>query len=169
MTISSDSLEMAIELEQEGHDYYKEHASETENPFVKSVLEKLAARELEHIEVIKEIVEGKSVENINLVKMDLEEETRKTFEEFSQSEQEGWKEEKVTVYDHAIELEEKLAKLYKELAKQTDDEEEQEFFTALMKEEDKHYDTLYNVFYYLTDHDRWMAETEGQVWGWMNT
>ncbi|MFB6291684.1 MAG: ferritin family protein [Candidatus Bipolaricaulia bacterium] len=169
MAVSSDSLEMAIELEQEGHDYYEEHASETENTFVKSVLEKLADRELEHIKVIKEIAKGKSVTEVNLVDMDLEEETRKTFEEFTKSEQEGWKDEKVTVYDHAIELEEKLAELYKELAEKTEDEEEKEFFTALMEEEDKHYDTLYNVFYYLTDHDRWMAETEGQIWGWMNT
>jgi rubrerythrin len=169
MVVSSDSLEMAIKFEREGHDYYKEHAADTENPFVKSVLEKLADRELDHIKAIKEIVEGKSVEDVKLVEIDLEEETRKAFEEFSQSEQEGWKEEQVTVYDHAIELEEKLAKLYKDLAEQTDDEEEEEFFTALMKEEDKHYDTLYNVFYYLTDHERWMAESEGEVWGWMNT
>lgn len=169
MPISSDSFEMAIEFEQEGHDYYTDHASEADNPFVKSVLEKLAKRELEHIEAINDIAEGKPVEDVSLKSIDIEQETREVFEEFSQSEQEGWKGEKATVYDHAIELEEKLAKLYKEMAEETEDEDEEEFFTALMHEEDKHYETLQNVFYYLTDHERWMAESEGEVWGWMNT
>ncbi len=169
MPISSDSLEMAIELEQEGHDYYTDHAEEADNPFVVSVLEKLAERELEHIEVIKEIAGGKPVADISLESVDMEQETKNVFDEFSASEQEGWKEEKVTVYDHAIELETKLAELYKDLAEETEDETEEEFYTALMEEEDKHYETLHNVFYYLTDHDRWMAESEGQTWGWMNT
>lgn len=169
MTVSSESLEFGIKLEQEGHDYYTDHAAKADNPFVVSVLEKLAKRELEHIEAIKEIVEGKSVGDVAFEKMDLEQETRKVFEEFSASEQEGWKEEKTTVYDHALELEQKLAKLYKELAEETEDEEEREFFKALTREEDRHYETLQNVFYYLTDHERWMAESEGQIWGWMNT
>jgi len=169
MTVSKDSLEFAIKLEQEGHDYYVDHADETDNPFVQSVLEKLAERELEHIEAINNIAEGKSVDEVTFVDLNIEQETRDIFEEFSESEKEGWKEEKADVYDHAIELETKLAKLYKELAEETEDEEEKEFFQALTKEEDKHYETLSNVFYYLTDHERWMAESEGEVWGWMNT
>ncbi|MBS3765819.1 ferritin family protein [Candidatus Bipolaricaulota bacterium] len=169
MTISKDSLEFAIELEQEGHDYYVDNAKETGNPFVESVLEKLADRELEHIEAINNIAEGKSVDDVSFINLDIEKETKEIFDEFSASEKEGWKEEKSDVYDHAIELETKLAKLYKELAEETEDEEEKEFFQALTKEEDKHYETLSNVFYYLTDHDRWMAEQEGEVWGWMNT
>ena len=169
MAISSDSLEMAIKFEQEGHDYYTDHAKEAENPFVRAVLEKLADRELEHIDAINEIAEGKPVADVELEAIDIESETREVFEEFSREEQEGWKDEKATVYDHAIELETKLAELYRDLAKNADDDDEEEFFTALMKEEDKHYETLQNVFYYLTDHERWMAETEGEVWGWMNT
>ena len=169
MTVKSDSLELAIKFEKEGYEYYTDNAKKTNNPFVVKILEKLADRELDHIEAIKEIVKGKSVEDVSLEMIDIEQETREVFEEFSESEQKGWKEEQVTVYDHALELETKLSKLYKELANDTDDEEEKDFFTALMHEEDKHYDTLYNVFYYLTDHDRWMAESEGEVWGWMNT
>ncbi|MBS3787276.1 ferritin family protein [Candidatus Bipolaricaulota bacterium] len=169
MPISSNSFDMAVKFEQEGYDYYKKHAGSTENPFVVSVLEKLAEREEDHIRVIKELAEGKKIEEVDLEKVDLEKATREVFEEFSESEREGWKEEKASVYDHALELETKLAELYKEMAKETDDEDEEEFFKALMKEEDKHYETLQNVFYYLTDHDRWMAEKEGEIWGWMNT
>jgi len=169
MPISSDSFEMAIEFEQEGHDYYTEHATDADNPFVKSVLEKLADREMEHIQAIKEIAEGKPVADVSFKSLDIEGETRDVFEDFSESEREGWKDEQATVYDHAIELETKLAELYRDMAEETEDEDEEEFFTALRKEEDKHYETLQNVFYYLTDHDRWMAESEGEVWGWMNT
>lgn len=169
MTVSSDSLELAINLEREGHDYYTDHAAEADNPFVVSVLEKLAKRELEHIEAIKGIAEGKSVEDVSFGKIDIENETKEVFDEFSDHEKESWKEEKFTVYDHALELETKLANLYSDMAEETEDEEEREFFNALTREEDKHYETLQNVFYYLTDHERWMAESEGQIWGWMNT
>lgn len=169
MAVSKESLEMAIDLEQEGYDYYKEHTTDAPNPFVVQILEKLAERELQHIEAIKEIAEGKAVEDVTFDQVDIEQTTRDIFEDFSQSEQEGWKDEKTTVYDHAIELETKLAELYKDLAADAEDKEEEEFFTALMREEDKHYETLSNVFYYLTDHERWMAESEGEVWGWMNT
>ncbi len=169
MAVSKESLEMAIDFEREGYDYYTDHKVDAPNPFVEKVLDRLAERELEHIDAIKEIVEGKKVADVEFDTVDIEQTTKDIFNEFSKSEQEGWKDEKVTVYDHAIELEEKLAGLYRDLAGETEDEEEKEFFTALMQEEDKHFETLQNVFYYLTDHERWMAESEGEVWGWMNT
>lgn len=168
MTISPKSLELAIDLEKEGHEYYMEQSKDPENPMVEKVLKSLASQELDHIEVIKNIAEGKQVSAEDLPEVNMEEQVKKVFEEFSEAEKENWKVERTSVYEHALELEEKLHDLYKDLAEDTDDKEEEEFFRAIMAEENKHWESIQNVIYYITDHDRWMAEEEGKVWGWMN-
>ena len=168
MTIKRESLELAIDLEKEGHDYYLEQAKDPENPMVEKVLKSLASQELDHIEVIKDISEGKPVSAGDLPKTDMEGQVKKVFDQFSDQEKKNWKAERTSVYEHALELEEKLYNLYKELAEETEDKEEKEFFKAIMGEENKHYESIQNVLYYITDHDRWMADKEGEVWGWMN-
>ncbi len=168
MAIKKDSLNLAIDLEKEGYEYYTQHARKAKNPLSKTVLETLAAMELEHIEVVKKIAEGKSVTANRLKKVDVEQQVRDVFDEFSESERKGWKEKDSSVYEHALELETKLAKLYKQLEKETSDNEEKDFFHALMQEEDKHYELVYNAMYYLTDPKSWASEFEGEVWNWMN-
>lgn len=168
MAIKEDSLDLAIDLEKEGHEYYTQHAKKAENPLSKKVLETLAAMELDHIEVVKKIAEGKSVTADELKKIDVEQKVKGVFDEFSESERKGWKEQDSSAYEHALKLETKLAELYKQLAKETSDSEEKDFFHALMREEDKHYELIYNAMYYLTDPKSWASEFEGEVWNWMN-
>ena len=168
MAVKEESIQLAIDLEQEGNEYYTKHARETTNPVSKKVLESLADQELEHIRVVKKIAEGKSVASEEMKSVDLESVTREVFEEFSGAEKESWKEEDTSIYDHALDLEEKLYNLYKDLKNDSENEEEEEFFDALMNEENKHYESLANVLYYYTDHERWMSESEGEIWGWMN-
>jgi len=169
MAIKSESFQMAIDLEKEGREYYLEHAQEADNPLSKTVLESLADRELEHIERIREIAGGKTLSEAELGQFDIEEKTREVFEDFSEAEREGWKSENTSVYEHALKLEEDLAELYKKMHNEADDEEEASFFQALMREEDKHFESIQNVVYFLTDRELWLSEEEGKVWGWMNT
>jgi rubrerythrin len=168
MALKEESLKMAIDLEKEGNKYYAKHAKEVEDQLSKKVLKSLAEWELEHIEAIKRIAEGKKVSADELTKVDMEAKTREVFEEFAESEKDKWKAQNTEIYDHALELEEKLYHLYEDLKEDSEDEEETEFFEALMGEENKHYETLANVLYYYTDSVRWISEEEGEIWGWMN-
>lgn len=169
MGISEDSLNLAIDLEKEGHEYYMGHAKKAENPMSRTLLENLASMELDHIEAVKKIAEGRPVSSVKLKTRDIEQEVKDVFEDFSKSEREGWIVKDKSIYEHALELETKLAKLYKELEEQSDNQEKKKFFHLLIQEEDMHYEALQNALYYLTDPERWISELEGEVWGWMNT
>ena len=167
MSISQESLDLAIELEQKGHDYYEENAAKTDNPMAKSVLESLSQQELDHIETIKQIAAGKGVENVEVTPSNVEENVREVFDSFSDKEKEEWAAVDEEVYRHALELEEDIYDLYADLAEQTNGKEE-EFFTALMEEENKHYESIQNAIYYLTNNSKWLDEEESKVWNWMN-
>lgn len=168
MTISPESLQLAIDMERKGHDYYTEQAKDPENPMVEKVLKSLASQELDHIEVIKDIAKGKDASPEDIPEVNMEEQVKQVYQEFSEAEKENWKAERTSVYEHALELEEKLYNLYEDMVKDAEDQKEKEFFEAIMKEENKHWESIQNVVYYITDHDRWMAEEEGKIWGWMN-
>lgn len=168
MAVSSESLEMAIELERKGQRYYSEKAEQVGNPWSKKVLESLASRELDHIEVVKEIAEGVSIADVELPNVDIETEMKRVFDEFSSAEREDWTAQDTSIYDHALKLEEDLFELYDELAEQTEDPEERDFFEVLSEEEQDHYQSIQNAVYYLTDQKSWLSEEEGKVWGWMN-
>ena len=167
MSISQESLDLAIELEQKGHDYYETNAAETNNPMAKSILESLAEQELDHIETIKEIASGKGVENIDVHTANVEEEAKKAFESFTAKEREDWEEFDEEVYKHALDLEQDIYDLYANLAEKTKGKEK-EFFEALMEEENNHYESIQNALYYLTNNSKWLDEEESKVWNWMN-
>jgi rubrerythrin len=157
MIISQESLNLAIELEQKGHDYYQENAAKTNNPMAK----------LDHIKTIKKIAAGKDVENIEVQKSNVEENVKEVFESFSDKEKEDWEEIDEQVYKHALELEQDIYDLYAKLADQTEGKEK-EFFEALMTEENNHYESIQNTLYYLTENSQWLDEEESKVWNWMN-
>lgn len=168
MAVKSEAIDMAIEMEEQGYKYYTDHAQKTDNPWVETVLKSLADREMEHIRAIKRIAEGKPITSTDIKVWDIESEMKQVFQKFSAKEREDWKTKDVSVYEHALELEKQLYDLYRDLSDQAENKDERDFFQSLMNEEDKHYGALQNVLYYLTDHDRWMADEEGKIWGWMN-
>ena len=167
MSISQESLDLAIELEQKGHDYYEKNAAKTNNPMAKSILESLADQELDHIETVKQIAAGKGVENIEVKSANVEENAREVFESFTEKEKEDWEEVDAEVYRHALDFEEDIYDLYDDLAQKTEGKEK-EFFEALMEEENKHYESIQNALYYLTENSKWLDEEESKVWNWMN-
>lgn len=169
MSLQKDSLEFALKLEKKGHAYYKKHAKNVENPLAKKVLKSLSSQELGHVEKIKKIAEGENIVNDKDESFDIETEVKKIFENFSEKEREGWKEENIEIYEHAMELEKDIYRAYENLADKADTSQEKEFFLALMQEEDKHYESLQNVYNYFTSPGDWFAQEESKVWSWMNT
>ncbi|MGM0502083.1 MAG: ferritin-like domain-containing protein [Bacillota bacterium] len=167
MSISKESFDLAIELEEKGHDYYEENAKKTNNPMAKSILESLANQELDHIETIKQIASGKEVENIEVHTANIEEEAKEAFESFTAKEREDWEEFDEEIYKHALEFEEDIYDLYADLAEKSEGQEK-EFFEALMEEENSHYESIQNALYYLTNNSKWLDEEESKVWNWMN-
>ena len=168
--MSKSAVELAIELEKKGHEYYQEHAASADNPLAKRVLSSLAQQELDHLGYIEDYAEGKSISVADYESEDdIEAQVKEVFNQFSAKEREGWKAANVEVYEHAMELERDIYQAYQKLAAETDDQEAQKFFEIMMEEETKHLESLENVHYFLTETGDWLASEESQVWNWMNT
>ena len=97
LAVKKESLELALDLEREGYEYYTEHANKTANKFTQRVLESLASREEDHIRRVKEIAEGHTVADMSVETVDVENTIRDIFEDFSGNEKEGWKDEEEEV------------------------------------------------------------------------
>ncbi|MCK8825432.1 ferritin family protein [Fuchsiella alkaliacetigena] len=168
--MSKKAVELAIELEKKGHEYYKEHAATADNPLAKKVLSSLAQQELDHLSYIEDYAAGKSISVADYeAANDIEAQVKEVFDEFSAKEREAWKTANVEVYEHAMELERDIYQAYQKLAAEAEDEAAQEFFEIMMEEESKHLESLENVHYFLTETGDWLASEESQVWNWMNT
>lgn len=168
MALKSESLDTAIELEEKGYNFYVEAAQNTDNEFSKKVLKSLAEQELIHKKRFEEIAAGKDIVTEGLGQDDIEETIKGIFEAADVKEKEDWKDGETDAYEKALEMEKKTYNVYKDMLSETDDEQEQVFLKALMKEESKHEESLQNVIYYLTDYTWWLADDESQTWNWMN-
>ncbi len=163
------SLKLAVELEEEGQRYYRERAADAENPLARHLLETLAEQEIEHRDRVLKLAEGHGLpSDLQLETRDLESSVREVFESFSAEEREGWTTENVSVYEHAMELERKAYRLYRDLAEQSEDATEKRFFEALMREESMHLESLENVFLFFSSPGRWISVEESNRWNWMN-
>ena len=91
MTIKSESLNTAIEMEEKGYNFYTESAEKTDNKFSQQVLESLAEQELKHKNKFQELAEGNDVTTEDMDSKDIEEQIKGFFEEVSDTEKEEWK------------------------------------------------------------------------------
>lgn len=160
------SLKLALEIEEEGYQYYSEQAKKVQNPLSKTLLQTLAQQELQHKDMIEKLHQGTLPES-NLSEDFVEETVRNVFTSFSEQEREGWTEDNLDVYEHAMDLEKSAFELYQDLAQKADSESERKFFEALMKQEEKHLESLINVHYYLSSPENWLHGNEADQWNWM--
>jgi len=166
-----DAFNIAIELEEKGHQYYKGIAQKADNPLTKQLFTTLAEQELEHINRIEEFY-NKSPD-IALEKAisrdELEKAVKDVFNKFSKEDKGKWETHISEAYEHAIVLEQDSAKMYSDFAEKTEDDAERKFFEALAGEEDSHFNALQNVYNYLKHTGDWFESTESERWNWMNT
>ncbi len=164
------ALDLALQVEQEGHDYYTKNARQAANPLAHKVFISLAEQELQHAAWIKQLAEGASVPEIDRKTGSIEKVVKSLFDELSEQERAGWKRQNTEVYKQAMELEKKSYHLYKELSTSMATAEQRSFFQQLMEMENEHLISLQNVYYYLTETKDWFSQQEPAAgWNWMTT
>ena len=162
----SASLQLALQLEQDGYDHYMKFASQTDNPLAKSLLTTLAEQELQHKAMVEKIYHGE-VPSEAIDPNEVEGKLKDVFESFTQEERSDWTSDNMEIYEKAMELEKAAYQLYEELAGKTESPEEKKFFEDLMVQESKHLESIINVYYYLSDPKDWLSHDESTRWNWM--
>lgn len=124
-----EEIKMALQLETDGHRYYKEAAERCKNEYGKKMFEKLAADEIQHLKKFKDIAQrifgqvdespGRHLEIFEII-------------DFSTTAGE------YAALDHAIAFEEKAYQFFKTAADKTQDRNIKKLFETIAEEEEVH-------------------------------
>jgi len=168
---SLEALNLALRTEEEGYKLYKAGAEQSENEFVKKILQQLFKDELMHMDLIKRFY---AVLNESGGWSQLSEEERKykglgdeiktifsAALEKMKSGKEGVSEKDLEVYQKAIQFEKKGVEMYSKLYSENQDEQAKKFYAFLRDMEQDHADVLDNTYQYLKNPDSWYLQQEG--------
>jgi len=170
-TTIEEAIRMAINAEELGHKMYKEMAEKSTNPLAKSLLEELAADELTHCSIFKEIGRealGEPDPAVEAGCTSIEERIKLAFDKIGESAKEQVDDTQLEVLNKAIQLEKESYETYDELFKKASGNV-RDIFDRIRREEYDHMIALQNILLYLTKTGQWFDIEESKRWNWMNT
>lgn len=164
-------LKQALEMEEEGYDFYVKTSGETTNPLGKAAFKSLAEDELDHIKVIKEFYShlcgGKACPDIDkLAKAhsaaDIKRAVRETVNNYKGKI--DVTSDDIKAYGFAMDLENNSLHLYKDtLRKIKGDEESEKLLNFLINEESEHFNLLQSTSEYLSNPADWFLKEERPI------
>ncbi|HHT67688.1 MAG TPA: ferritin family protein [Firmicutes bacterium] len=141
-------LEYAMQIEVQGKEFYLKQASLMEDSGFREIFEGLAADEEKHYELLKQMKDSGLYDYEGSQMSD-----RAPLLFIDSSSKEKIPQEKrpsyITIYQQAVEFEEKSIDLYGELAREATSEREREVFLTLEREEEGHRAVLWRVLEFL--------------------
>ncbi len=151
------AYELALEIENEGREYYLQQARNTDDAQLKQLFTMLADDEERHAEIVrgmqKKDFEYRGTETFKM--------TKRIFKERSDEDRPFDVEiTRLEAYKHAIDLEQKSIELYEDLETKTNDEKEKEILNKLKKEEQKHRAILDNLIEFIRKPETWIESPE---------
>jgi len=160
-------LELAINFEVEGREYFLKAAEKVKHPLGKSMFEALARDESRHIQAIKRI-KASLKEGNEWPDEQLPEKSgamKSIFKDAKQNMDKDVKpdEDDLEVIKQALALELKGHKFYRELAEKESDPKAIKFYELLANEEKGHYTLLQNTEEYLKNPEDWFCKEEGSI------
>jgi rubrerythrin len=152
-----DIFEYAMQMEQDGKDYYLKIAEKTSHKGLKAIFEMLANDEVKHYNTLKEMkeeipgmAETQVLGEAKNIFIKMKENLGEADLQFSEME----------VYKHAQELEEKTKNFYLAKSLEVEDEGVKNLFKMLAEEESKHYFLLENIILFVTKPRTWLENAE---------
>ncbi|MBN2109480.1 MAG: ferritin family protein [Methanosarcinaceae archaeon] len=137
-----DAIAMAIELEEEGREYYLEKASAMEHATGTDIYMFLADEEKKHADYLRHLRESSKVPVVEF-----------TYPDFKASFKEEFSDkllEEIGILLGALRFEHKSEFFYEELAKRATDEEQKKFFKDMEDVERSHYRIIEELLEYAT-------------------
>jgi len=151
--------EYAMKVEKDGEKYYRDLASKTEDPGVKSILTMLADEEVKHYVVFEKMSKNQIIPTQSSV--DIFKTTKNIFEKMQKENQlPNFSQDQIEFYKNALRSEENSYKFYTEKALMLEEGEQKQAFLRIAEEERAHYVLLENVIEYISTPQTWVESAE---------
>ncbi|NBI05438.1 ferritin family protein [Senegalia massiliensis] len=162
-----DIYEIAMKMEKEGEQYYKEQMKKTESKGIKNIFKMMAEDEKKHYEIIKNIKENFFDCNSEINMEDVDTIFSKRLDRNTSYENETNEDflyakinisETIKAYKHALELEKETIDFYQKQVDNAKNECDKKIFERLIIEEKKHYQAIDNMIDHVTKSERWLED-----------
>ena len=148
----------AMQMELDGKSFYEEEAEKTRDDNIAVILRFLAKEEQKHFEILDKFKQGSP----ELPESSLIEDVKNVFQSMREK-KESFVEDKDTLNDvlsKALALEDKSIEFYKENAEASDDSDQIDVFTLLIKHETRHYSLLSSMIEFYEAPYQWLEQAE---------
>ena len=162
-------IKQAMELEDDGRQYYLQATARAQNPLAKNTFQWLAEQEEEHkqyfmayYQAMEEQHDWPPMSQMEVSAHDVRQEAASIFQQALAQIEEGVPEdtELSELYNGAMELERKSIDLYRTQTEQATDHNAREFYEFLTEEEQGHLNLLATTLEYLDDPESWYLTEE---------
>ncbi len=155
-----EAVQQARKLEIDGAEYYTQLAKNCSSEAAAKMFHSFAGDEKRHLKVVNDLAEGAGVDTGELPMP--RDEIRTMFSDAAETmaeTAEATDDEKEAV-SKAMEMETKSFKLYSQSAEDAEDEQTQELFELLARQENQHYEMLENTLEYMNSNEEWFLWKE---------
>ncbi|GAB4544004.1 MAG: ferritin family protein [Thermodesulfovibrionia bacterium] len=157
-----DALELAIRMEKDAIDFYKDAVKRTRHPFGKRMFEGFIEDEKRHLKALDDIFSGlglrmdpqSPMKNVRSIFEELRDEMMQRIEADS---------DEIDAIKVALDIEKKGYDLYRKMVEESTDEKIKELFDLLSKEEEEHFNILQNTLSFLEDTGNWFMWEEHSI------
>lgn len=151
--------EYAMKVEKDGEIYYRDLASKTDDPGLKSILTMLADEEVKHYVVFDKMNKNQVVPT--QPQTDVFASAKTIFQKMREENQKStFSDDQVDFYKSALRSEENSYKFYIEKALMLDNDEQKGVFMRIAEEERQHMVLLENLIEYISFPERWLENAE---------
>lgn len=151
-------LDLALEMEKEGEQYYRDMAENCADKGLARILYMLADDQAKHRQLLQEM---KDKHDAVYVQTEILKDAKNVFEEFHMDEKTcEMYDSQVDLYQKAQAIEKKSLEFYEQKAKESADPKERELFEKLAQEEKKHFFLLDNMIDFMSRPDTWLENAE---------
>ena len=173
-----EALELALDFEKKGEEFYRDSIQKVEDEFAKRTLNLLAHEELHHIQKINQLNEAlvgnsEDFDFDAFCQTELPQRIEAHLKKFTGKEEQkiGPRSNDIEIYDLAMDMEKESYDMYKDsyetlgIPARANDERTKKFFEFLLKEESLHYDLLAESKKYLQEPSYYFEDYGGWIFG----
>lgn len=155
-------FEHAMKMEEDGRNYYLDHARETKIPVLRRILEELAQDELRHYDLFKKMRDNQKTGGSETFGTEIIATTKNVFDILRADAAAVSTSDlgPVSIWEHARQIEKEAEAFYRQQATEVDNDDQKQALIKIADEEHRHYVALDSVIKFLNEPQQWLEDAE---------